>query len=154
MLEITVSSAPAASDPRTPPRNLPRKSRTRNAGAYHVSSAYRHVIDVLNQSPSLQNGGEISEHDHTNGRRFHGGGTSHDPVLLRGGHRPRRTTDSNARARPAADKRGFRRFLSELGPGLITGAADDDPSGISTYSMAVATFGYVPLRTGLFFFPW
>lgn len=153
MLEITVSSAPAASDPRTPPRDLPRKSRTRNAGEYHVSSAYRHVIDVLNQSPSLQNGGEISEHDHTNGRRFHGGGTSHDPVLLRGGHRPRRPTDSNVRARPAADKRGFRRFLSELGPGLITGAADDDPSGISTYSMAVATFGYVPLWTALFSFP-
>ena len=29
-----------------------------------------------------------------------------------------------------------RRFLDELGPGLITGAADDDPSGISTYSVA------------------
>jgi NRAMP (natural resistance-associated macrophage protein)-like metal ion transporter len=111
------------------------------------------VIDVLNQSPSLQNGGEISEHDHTNGRRFHGGAASHDPVLLRGGHRPRRPTDSNVRARPAADKRGFRRFLSELGPGLITGAADDDPSGISTYSMAGATFGYVPLWTALFSFP-
>ena len=27
----------------------------------------------------------------------------------------------------------FRRFFSNLGPGLITGAADDDPSGISTY---------------------
>src|SRR5947207_14892596 len=35
-----------------------------------------------------------------------------------------------------------RRFLRKLGPGLITGAADDDPSGIATYSQAGAQFGY------------
>jgi NRAMP (natural resistance-associated macrophage protein)-like metal ion transporter len=35
-----------------------------------------------------------------------------------------------------------RRFLSRLGPGLITGAADDDPSGIATYSQAGAQFGF------------
>jgi len=34
------------------------------------------------------------------------------------------------------------RFFRELGPGLITGAADDDPSGISTYSVAGAAHGY------------
>ena len=34
------------------------------------------------------------------------------------------------------------RFLSVLGPGLITGASDDDPSGIATYSQAGAQFGY------------
>lgn len=34
------------------------------------------------------------------------------------------------------------RFLRRLGPGLITGAADDDPSGISTYSAAGATTGF------------
>ena len=33
-------------------------------------------------------------------------------------------------------------FLARLGPGLITGAADDDPSGIGTYSQAGAQFGY------------
>ena len=33
-------------------------------------------------------------------------------------------------------------FLKKLGPGLITGAADDDPSGIATYSQAGAQFGY------------
>lgn len=33
-------------------------------------------------------------------------------------------------------------FFSKLGPGLITGAADDDPSGIGTYSQAGAAFGY------------
>ena len=49
--------------------------------------------------------------------------------------------------------RRFRRFFAELGPGLITGAADDDPSGISTYSVTGASFGYVPLWTALFSFP-
>ncbi len=46
-----------------------------------------------------------------------------------------------------------RGFFANLGPGLITGAADDDPSGISTYSVAGATFGYAPLWTALFSFP-
>jgi NRAMP (natural resistance-associated macrophage protein)-like metal ion transporter len=45
------------------------------------------------------------------------------------------------------------RFFSNLGPGLITGAADDDPSGISTYSVTGAAFGYAPLWTALFSFP-
>jgi NRAMP (natural resistance-associated macrophage protein)-like metal ion transporter len=48
---------------------------------------------------------------------------------------------------------GFRGFFSRLGPGLITGAADDDPSGISTYSVTGAAFGYAPLWTALFSFP-
>ena len=66
-----------------------------------------------------------------------------------------RTVSPDSRApTPAAPERGgFRRFFSELGPGLITGAADDDPSGISTYSVAGATFGYLPLWTALFSFP-
>ena len=51
--------------------------------------------------------------------------------------------------RPSA----LRRYLAELGPGLITGAADDDPSGISTYSVAGAAFGYFVLWTALFSFP-
>ena len=47
----------------------------------------------------------------------------------------------------------FRQFFANLGPGLITGAADDDPSGISTYSVTGAGFGYSPLWTALFSFP-
>lgn len=47
----------------------------------------------------------------------------------------------------------FRTFLANLGPGLITGAADDDPSGISTYSVTGASFGYMPLWTALFSLP-
>ena len=50
-------------------------------------------------------------------------------------------------------KRRFRRFFDRLGPGLISGAADDDPSGISTYSVAGASFGYATLWTALFSFP-
>ena len=38
-------------------------------------------------------------------------------------------------------------FLDRLGPGLITGAADDDPSGIATYSQAGAQFGFGMLWT-------
>jgi NRAMP (natural resistance-associated macrophage protein)-like metal ion transporter len=44
-------------------------------------------------------------------------------------------------------------FFADLGPGLITGCADDDPSGISTYSMSGAVFGYGLLWTALISFP-
>ena len=44
-------------------------------------------------------------------------------------------------------------FLRKLGPGLITGAADDDPSGIATYSQAGAQFGLNMLWTALVTFP-
>lgn len=54
---------------------------------------------------------------------------------------------------PAEPSGRVRRFFSGLGPGLITGAADDDPSGISTYAVAGASFGYAPLWTALFSFP-
>ena len=40
-----------------------------------------------------------------------------------------------------------RTFLRALGPGLIAGAADDDPSGIATYSQAGAQFGFNMLWT-------
>ena len=47
----------------------------------------------------------------------------------------------------------LRRPLGVLGPGLITGAADDDPSGISTYSVAGAAYGYATLWIALLTFP-
>jgi Mn2+/Fe2+ NRAMP family transporter len=40
-----------------------------------------------------------------------------------------------------------------LGPGLITGASDDDPSGIATYSRAGAGFGFATLWTAIITFP-
>lgn len=47
----------------------------------------------------------------------------------------------------------FVRFWKLLGPGLITGASDDDPSGIATYSQAGAAFGLSTLWTALIAFP-
>ena len=44
-------------------------------------------------------------------------------------------------------------FLSSLGPGLVTGASDDDPSGIATYSQVGAQFGYGLLWSMLFSYP-
>ena len=44
-------------------------------------------------------------------------------------------------------------FFRDLGPGLVTGCADDDPSGISTYSVAGAAFGYASLWTALISLP-
>ncbi|MDP3724119.1 MAG: Nramp family divalent metal transporter [bacterium] len=46
-----------------------------------------------------------------------------------------------------------RKFLRRLGPGIITGASDDDPSGIATYSIAGAQANYSALWTPLFTFP-
>src|SRR3979411_3511411 len=46
-----------------------------------------------------------------------------------------------------------RRFFSALGPGVITGAADDDPSGIATYSIAGAQHGTALLWTALLTWP-
>jgi len=50
-------------------------------------------------------------------------------------------------------KKGIRKWLSILGPGLITGAAGDDPSGIATYSQTGAQFGYGQLWTALYMLP-
>src|SRR3569833_3885384 len=50
-------------------------------------------------------------------------------------------------------KNRFLRFLPLLGPGLTTGAADDDPSGIATYSQTGAQFGYGQLWTALYMLP-
>jgi Mn2+/Fe2+ NRAMP family transporter len=44
-------------------------------------------------------------------------------------------------------------YLRALGPGLVTGASDDDPSGIATYAQAGSTFGFGLLWTSLLTFP-
>lgn len=48
---------------------------------------------------------------------------------------------------------GLTKFLKQLGPGLVTGASDDDPSGIATYSQAGARFGINTLWAALITFP-
>jgi len=68
---------------------------------------------------------------------------------------------SPARREPAADPDGDGRAgksrlggaLAILGPGVVTGAADDDPSGIATYSQTGAQFGYSLVWTALFMLP-
>ncbi len=47
----------------------------------------------------------------------------------------------------------FSRFIKNLGPGLVTGASDDDPSGIATYSQAGAAYGLSTLWTAIITFP-
>ena len=55
--------------------------------------------------------------------------------------------------RRAARRRARKGLLGRLGPGLITGASDDDPSGIATYSQTGAQFGYAMCWVMLFCFP-
>ncbi len=50
-------------------------------------------------------------------------------------------------------KTRFTHATRSLGPGLVTGAADDDPSGIATYSQAGAQFGYGLLWTMVLTYP-
>ena len=68
-----------------------------------------------------------------------------------------RTDDDSylARYRERIDNRRerLRSRARELGPGLITGAADDDPSGIASYSQAGAAFGYATLWIALVTLP-
>lgn len=57
------------------------------------------------------------------------------------------------RLKPGKARNPIARFLRKLGPGLITGAADDDPSGIATYSVAGAQQGTGLLWTALITWP-
>jgi NRAMP (natural resistance-associated macrophage protein)-like metal ion transporter len=47
----------------------------------------------------------------------------------------------------------IKKYWNKIGPGVVTGAADDDPSGIATYSQAGAQYGFSFLWTALFTFP-
>lgn len=49
--------------------------------------------------------------------------------------------------------RFIKKYFRILGPGIVTGAADDDPSGIATYSQTGAQFGYGQLWTAIFMLP-
>ena len=67
-------------------------------------------------------------------------------------HTHGKTTSAAPKPKPQ-EPFGFRAFLKSLGPGLITGASDDDPSGIGTYSQAGAQLGYGIGWTMLLTFP-
>src|SRR5690242_10695022 len=55
--------------------------------------------------------------------------------------------------RAAHERNPVRRALDIVGPGFITGASDDDPSGIGTYAVAGASLGFSTLWCALFTFP-
>ncbi|HUY24999.1 MAG TPA: divalent metal cation transporter, partial [Candidatus Saccharimonadales bacterium] len=71
-----------------------------------------------------------------------------DPVAPK--RMPRRS-DRTPSPRPA--RSAWRDYLGATGPGLITGASDDDPSGIATYSQVGARFGFAFLWTALLTLP-
>ena len=58
-----------------------------------------------------------------------------------------------AMKRTFAIKNKLKQFWKVIGPGLVTGASDDDPSGIATYSQAGAAFGLSTLWTAIIAFP-
>jgi NRAMP (natural resistance-associated macrophage protein)-like metal ion transporter len=64
-----------------------------------------------------------------------------------------RRARSNLHLPTVPQSRWFRALLKSLGPGIITGAADDDPSGIATYSVAGAQLGTTLLWTALLTWP-
>jgi Mn2+/Fe2+ NRAMP family transporter len=63
---------------------------------------------------------------------------------------PQKKPHSGPKKKPSSR---LKKILSTLGPGLITGASDDDPSGIVTYAQAGAQFGLSTLWTALLTFP-
>jgi NRAMP (natural resistance-associated macrophage protein)-like metal ion transporter len=69
------------------------------------------------------------------------------PVSELGQHRQPKQVEAS---RPPS---GLKKLIGSLGPGLITGASDDDPSGIGTYAVAGASLGYATLWTALVSFP-
>src|SRR5256885_15535124 len=76
--------------------------------------------------------------------------------LLKGDEKPLAAGGTPSAGRTTIDetkRQGFLGFLQLLGPGLITRARDDDPSGIGTYSQGGSQFGHGPLWTALFTFP-
>ena len=58
-----------------------------------------------------------------------------------------------ARGMPRERGQGIRKILGALGPGVVSGAANDDPSCISTCAVAGAAFGYLTLWTAVFLLP-
>ncbi|HEX3119722.1 MAG TPA: divalent metal cation transporter, partial [Candidatus Acidoferrum sp.] len=64
-----------------------------------------------------------------------------------------RTATGGTSASPTPAPQNNKTFLQKLGPGLITGASDDDPSGIATYSQTGAQFGYGMTWLMLFSYP-
>jgi NRAMP (natural resistance-associated macrophage protein)-like metal ion transporter len=80
--------------------------------------------------------------------------SSREPDRRPPGAEPSKPTPDGAREVALAHEPNLlKRFWKLLGPGFITGASDDDPSGIGTYAVAGAALGYATLWTALVTFP-
>jgi NRAMP (natural resistance-associated macrophage protein)-like metal ion transporter len=75
-----------------------------------------------------------------------------DPLAARDG-RTGPVDGGGIEAELSREANPVKRFFRMLGPGLVTGASDDDPSGIGTYAVAGAQVGYALLWTALVTFP-
>src|SRR5262245_6198808 len=84
--------------------------------------------------------------------RAAGSGQRAADLLEMAGHQNKTPETTSPNLHPAGSGR-FNRFLKRLAPGLITGASDDDPSGIATYATAGASLGFATLWTAIFTFP-
>ncbi len=73
----------------------------------------------------------------------------HHSPLPAAPHQFESTVDIKTKKKPHI----WERFMRVLGPGIVTGAADDDPSGIATYTQAGAQFGFMMPWTMLFTYP-
>ena len=76
---------------------------------------------------------------------------SSTPTADRAGHASRRTSELDLTK--ASTGPVWRQYLRAFGPGLVTGASDDDPSGIATYSQAGAQYGLAFLWSALLTLP-
>src|SRR5260370_39388524 len=77
----------------------------------------------------------------------HSGSSETDPLI-----KPRKSVRPR-KGKPGKSASWIGKILKVLGPGLITGAADDDPSGIATYSSVGAQYGCGMLWTMPFVYP-
>ncbi len=114
---------------------LGRPSSTRSRSAHSLPS------DLAGAQDTTSTGAELRARESV---------ARGDPLsdTAQAGSAGRRTVDAVASG-PAS----WRAYLRALGPGLVTGASDDDPSGIATYSQTGARFGFGMLWVALLTFP-
>ncbi len=79
--------------------------------------------------------------------------TTNQPTEQQDGETGEETPSDSVPTETEREPNPIKRFFKLLGPGLITGAADDDPSGIATYSIAGASLGFATLWTALVTLP-
>jgi NRAMP (natural resistance-associated macrophage protein)-like metal ion transporter len=87
-------------------------------------------------------------------REDDGGNDDNDIAILSSSpHTPSSSSPSPSAAPPERKESRLKSISKVIGPGVITGASDDDPSGIATYSQAGAQFGFGMLWMVIFLYP-